>query len=77
MYENGFSSIEISQDYKWAPFGGGQHNCPGRHFAVNQLKYFILFVFHNYDVKGVLKPTARFERLVAKDCYLQVTPKAH
>ncbi|TFK66593.1 cytochrome P450 [Pluteus cervinus] len=35
----------------WTTFGGGRHACPGRFFAVNEVKAMLAYVLLNYDVK--------------------------
>ncbi|KAG7092019.1 hypothetical protein E1B28_008402 [Marasmius oreades] len=35
----------------WVVFGSGKHACPGRFFAVNEIKAMIAYVLLNYDVK--------------------------
>ncbi|KAF9263054.1 cytochrome P450 [Marasmius fiardii PR-910] len=39
----------LSED--WLMFGAGKHACPGRFFAVNQLKLLIAYVLLTYDIK--------------------------
>ncbi|KAH9477542.1 Cytochrome P450 monooxygenase 103 [Psilocybe cubensis] len=41
--------VYLSPDY--VLFGTGRHACPGRFFAVNELKAMLAFVLQNYDVK--------------------------
>lgn len=36
---------------RWIPYGGGQHLCPGRHYAKNQLIGTFAFLFANYDME--------------------------
>ncbi|TFK70908.1 cytochrome P450 [Pluteus cervinus] len=35
----------------WVIFGGGKHPCPGRFFAVDELKAMLAYILLNYDVK--------------------------
>ncbi|TFK68395.1 cytochrome P450 [Pluteus cervinus] len=35
----------------WVIFGGGKHACPGRFFAVDEMKAMLAYVLLNYDVK--------------------------
>ncbi|TFK66282.1 cytochrome P450 [Pluteus cervinus] len=35
----------------WTTFGGGKHACPGRFFAINEVKAMLAYVLLNYDVK--------------------------
>jgi len=41
----------ISVSLEWLLFGGGRHSCPGRFFAVYELKAMLSHVLLNYDVK--------------------------
>ncbi|KAF9468817.1 cytochrome P450 [Collybia nuda] len=43
--------VALSLDY--ITFGTGRHGCPGRFFAVNELKAMLAYVLLNYDVKTV------------------------
>ncbi|KAK8053218.1 cytochrome P450 [Apiospora saccharicola] len=36
---------------RWIPYGGGQHLCPGRHFAKVQLIVTFAFLFSRYDTE--------------------------
>ncbi|KAI1787002.1 cytochrome P450 [Ganoderma leucocontextum] len=36
---------------EYIPFGHGQHACPGRYFAANELKAILAYVILNYDLK--------------------------
>ncbi|KAM5541320.1 hypothetical protein V8D89_004874 [Ganoderma adspersum] len=36
---------------EYIPFGHGQHSCPGRYFASNELKAMLAYVILNYDLK--------------------------
>jgi len=36
---------------EWINFGGGRHACPGRFFAVNEVKGMLAYIILNYDVK--------------------------
>jgi len=44
-------SQTISVGVDWVIFGGGRHSCPGRFFAVYELKTMLAHVLLNYDVK--------------------------
>ncbi|TFK68396.1 cytochrome P450 [Pluteus cervinus] len=35
----------------WVIFGGGKHACPGRFFAVNEMKAMLAYILLNYDIK--------------------------
>ncbi|KAF5382325.1 hypothetical protein D9757_008448 [Collybiopsis confluens] len=48
----GFKHQMVAQDPSYALFGhGGKHMCPGRFFAVNELKALVGHVLLNYDIK--------------------------
>lgn len=36
---------------RWMPYGGGQHLCPGRHYAKIQVLGTFAFLFHNYEIE--------------------------
>ncbi|EJD07461.1 cytochrome P450 [Fomitiporia mediterranea MF3/22] len=42
--------VKTSPEY--LPFGHGRHACPGRFFAVNELKAMMAYLILNYDVKA-------------------------
>jgi cytochrome P450 len=44
-------SQTISVGLDWVLFGGGRHSCPGRFFALYELKAMLAYVLLNYDVK--------------------------
>lgn len=51
---------------RWMPYGGGQHLCPGRHYAKSQIIGSFAFFFANYDLellnsagKGSVEPDMR------------------
>ncbi|OBZ73435.1 hypothetical protein A0H81_06609 [Grifola frondosa] len=54
--------VTTSVDY--IAFGHGRHACPGRFFAVNEMKAMLAHVVMTYDVKmeeeGVLPPRSHF-----------------
>jgi len=64
-----------TDEYKWAPFGGGAHSCLGRHFAIMELKYFLFYLFQNYEVTAHLGPNAALDKVRIRDCYLEAIPK--
>jgi len=41
----------VSTSPEYVAFGGGKHACPGRFFAVNELKVMMAYTLLNYDVK--------------------------
>ncbi|KAJ7049341.1 cytochrome P450 [Mycena amicta] len=41
----------VAPDVKYLSFGLGRHACPGRFFAVNELKLMLAYILENYDVK--------------------------
>ncbi|KAF8964278.1 cytochrome P450 [Flammula alnicola] len=41
----------VSLSYNYVTFGTGRHACPGRFFAVNELKAMLAHVLLTYDVK--------------------------
>ncbi|EEB93346.1 hypothetical protein MPER_08007, partial [Moniliophthora perniciosa FA553] len=41
----------ISPNTEYLLFGAGRHACPGRFFAVNELKLLLSHVLVNYDVR--------------------------
>ncbi|KAF5382324.1 hypothetical protein D9757_008449 [Collybiopsis confluens] len=48
----GFKHQIVAQDHSFGLFGhGGKHMCPGRFFAVNQLKALVGHVLISYDIK--------------------------
>ncbi|KAJ7203517.1 cytochrome P450 [Mycena pura] len=52
--EEDASSIKYQMaapDTKYLSFGLGRHACPGRFFAVNELKLMLAYILLNYDVK--------------------------
>ncbi|KAJ7092899.1 cytochrome P450 [Mycena belliarum] len=48
----------VAPDIKYLSFGLGRHACPGRFFAVNELKLMLAHVLENYDTKleGPMRP---------------------
>jgi len=43
----------VSLGPEYILFGTGRHACPGRFFAVNELKAMLAYVLLNYDIKLV------------------------
>ncbi|PRP86150.1 hypothetical protein PROFUN_03137 [Planoprotostelium fungivorum] len=43
----------VATSNEYLPFGHGRHACPGRFFAVNELKAMMSYVLLNYDVKTI------------------------
>ncbi|KAL0578516.1 hypothetical protein V5O48_003459 [Marasmius crinis-equi] len=41
----------VTPTTNWVTFGAGKHACPGRFFAVNEIKALLVHVLMNYDVK--------------------------
>ncbi|KZT72304.1 cytochrome P450 [Daedalea quercina L-15889] len=41
----------VSTSPEYVPFGHGKHACPGRFFAVNELKVMMAYIVLHYDVK--------------------------
>ncbi|KAH9919404.1 cytochrome P450 [Fomitopsis serialis] len=41
----------VSTSPEYVAFGGGKHACPGRFFAVNELKVMMVYTLLHYDVK--------------------------
>ncbi|KAF7352017.1 hypothetical protein MVEN_01163900 [Mycena venus] len=41
----------VVPDVKYLSFGLGRHACPGRFFAVNELKLMLAHILENYDLK--------------------------
>ncbi|KAF7305651.1 Cytochrome P450 [Mycena chlorophos] len=41
----------VAPDVKYLSFGLGRHACPGRFFAVNELKLMLAYILEHYDVK--------------------------
>lgn len=48
-FEAKYQAISVSDDY--LPFGHGQHACPGRFFAINELKVLLGYIICNYEFK--------------------------
>jgi len=46
----------------WAPFGAGESLCPGRHFAVNEIKVFVAHVIQNLDLELNVNCEAKLDR---------------
>ncbi|KAJ7458519.1 cytochrome P450 [Mycena latifolia] len=48
----------VSPDESYLSFGLGRHACPGRFFAVNELKLMLAHILENYDTKleGTMRP---------------------
>ncbi|KAF6750322.1 cytochrome P450 [Ephemerocybe angulata] len=57
MRENGSDELDplrhqmISLDPTYMLFGFGRHACPGRFFAVNEVKALLAYIILNYDIK--------------------------
>ncbi|KAJ6604022.1 cytochrome P450 [Mycena sp. CBHHK59/15] len=49
-------------DIKYLSFGLGRHACPGRFFAVHELKIMLAYILENYDVKleGTERPPSEW-----------------
>jgi len=45
----------VSLDNKFLPFGLGGHACPGRYFAVDEIKILLAYLIGNYDVERLAK----------------------
>ncbi|KAI0732573.1 cytochrome P450 [Fomitopsis betulina] len=41
----------VSTSPEYVPFGHGKHACPGRFFAVNELKVMMAYILLHYDIK--------------------------
>ncbi|KAJ7870478.1 cytochrome P450 [Mycena olivaceomarginata] len=51
-YDRGSIKLQmVAPDVKYLSFGLGRHACPGRFFAVNELKLMLAHILENYDVK--------------------------
>ncbi|KAF3066380.1 Ent-kaurene oxidase [Daldinia childiae] len=56
--QNDRSSVTLDEDF--LSFGIGKHACPGRFFAVNEMKLFVAHMLLNYDVECLSRrPKAR------------------
>ncbi|KAF7342895.1 Cytochrome P450 [Mycena sanguinolenta] len=57
----------VAPDVKYLSFGLGRHACPGRFFAVNELKLMLAYILQHYDVRleGPRPPTEWFGTLAA------------
>ncbi|KAJ7246815.1 cytochrome P450 [Mycena haematopus] len=64
----------VAPDVKYLSFGLGRHACPGRFFAVNELKLMLAYILQHYDVKleGPRPPTEWFGTLAAANRTAQV-----
>lgn len=65
----------VSTSPNFVTFGHGQHACPGRFFAVNELKIMLAHILMNYDVKledGVRPPNICFGEVVIPNTKAQV-----
>ena len=47
------SATRVERNY--LPFGLGKHACPGRHFAVNEIKFALHHLLLKYDIKKDIK----------------------
>ena len=47
------SATRVERNY--LPFGLGKHACPGRHFAVNEIKFALHHLLLKYDIKNDIK----------------------
>ena len=47
------STTRVERNY--LPFGLGKHACPGRHFAVNEIKFALHHLLLKYDIKKDIK----------------------
>jgi cytochrome P450 len=58
-----FADIPSKKSYSASPafiiFGEGQHTCPGRFFAVHEMKYLLASILMKYDVKSASKKRAQ------------------
>lgn len=43
--------LAATPDETYLPFGYGQHACPGRFFAINELKVLLAYIICNYEFK--------------------------
>ncbi|ESK83523.1 cytochrome p450 [Moniliophthora roreri MCA 2997] len=51
MEGEGVKHQVVTPTLDWVNFGTGKHACPGRFFAVNELKAMLAHVLMKYDVK--------------------------
>ncbi|TFK46494.1 cytochrome P450 [Heliocybe sulcata] len=62
------SHLAVKTGLDYLPFGHGAHACPGRFFAVNQMKLMIAHLLINYDIEletpGVMPERVWFEAAV-------------
>ncbi|GHJ83771.1 hypothetical protein NliqN6_0173 [Naganishia liquefaciens] len=45
----------------WMPFGGGTSMCEGRHFALQEIRIFMVTFFHHFDVRPTTTRTAQMD----------------
>jgi len=66
----------VSTGPEYLPFGHGQHACPGRFFAVTEVKMMLAYILLNYDVKleneGVRPPNVLIGDIVMPDTKAEV-----
>jgi len=57
-----FANLPSKKAYNASPsyiaFGEGPHTCPGRFFAIQQIKYLLASILVQYDIKTTLKGRA-------------------
>lgn len=66
--ENGYQYVQTSPEHMM--FGHGEHACPGRFFASNEMKIALCFLLLNYDWKLCDGQTARPNCLEIAQGYL-------
>ncbi|KAK7058629.1 hypothetical protein VNI00_002265 [Paramarasmius palmivorus] len=50
-FGNNFKYRMVTPGDNWLSFGAGRHSCPGRFFAVNELKALVSYTLLKYDIK--------------------------
>ena len=63
----GFTASAVTTSDRFLAFGHGRHACPGRFFALVELKLMLAYVLQNYDVEkldGRPRDTALFGALI-------------
>ena len=43
------------------PFGAGKHTCPGRFFALNEIKVITTCLFRRFDFERITEPLPPFD----------------